>query len=62
METNMTQVVSVIEQALNMASTKGAFGLKDAAVISQALDLLKTHFEPAKEPEVLEAEPITGKK
>jgi hypothetical protein len=62
METNMTQVVSVIEQALNMASTKGAFGLKDSAVVSQALDLLKAHFEPVKEPEVVEAEPIMLKK
>ena len=62
METSMTQVVSVIEQALNMASSKGAFGLKDAAVVSQALDLLKAHFESAKEPEVLDATPIMTKK
>jgi len=58
----MTQVVSVIEQALNMASTKGAFGLKDSAVVNQALELLKTHFEPAKEPEALDAVPVKGKK
>jgi len=58
----MQQVVNIIDQALNMASSKGVFGLKDAAVVSQALDLLKAHFEPVKEPEVLEAEPITKDK
>lgn len=59
---DMQQVVNVIEQALNMASSKGAFGLKDASVVNQALELLKTHFIPVKEPEVLEAEPITSEK
>ena len=43
---DIKQVVGIIEQALNIASSKGAFGLKDAAVVSQALDVLKNHFEP----------------
>lgn len=57
---DMQQVVNIIEQALNMASSKGVFGLKDSSVVNQALELLKTHF--IKDPEVLETEPITGKK
>ena len=57
---DMQQVVNIIEQALNMASSKGVFGLKDSSVVNQALELLKTHF--IKDPEVLETEPITGEK
>jgi len=47
----MEQVVNVIEQALNVATQKGAFGLKDASVVNQALELLKTHFEKKDEGE-----------
>jgi hypothetical protein len=58
----MEQVVNVIEQALNLASSKGVYGLKDSSVINQALDLLKAHFTPVNEPEVVESTPVKGKK
>lgn len=51
---NIENVVSVIDQALDMAARKGVFGLKDATVVNQALTLLKTHLgikEPVPTPE-----------
>lgn len=39
----MENVITVIDQALDMATRKGVFGLKDASVISQAITLLKQH-------------------
>jgi hypothetical protein len=39
----MENVILVIDQALDMATRKGVFGLKDASVLSQAMTLLKQH-------------------
>lgn len=35
------QAFEILEKGLNIASTKGAFLLRDATVIQQALDVLK---------------------
>jgi hypothetical protein len=38
---NEQQAVQILEQALNVASLKGSFGLSDSANILQALSVLK---------------------
>ena len=49
------QAVSVIDQALNAASTKGVFNLKDSSLVNQALEMVKSYFVKPDTDEVLEA-------
>jgi hypothetical protein len=53
---NLDQAITVVEQALNMAATKGVFNLKDSAVVNTALDLLLEMRTPAPEEEKVAAE------
>jgi hypothetical protein len=48
---NLDQAITVVEQALNMAATKGVFNLKDSAVVNTALDLLLEMRTPVAEEE-----------
>lgn len=41
---NKEQIISIIEQALNIASQKGAYNLQDSAAIFSALQELKIIF------------------
>ena len=43
--TKIEAVVTVIDQALEMAARKGVFGLQDATVVNQALTFLKEHLK-----------------
>lgn len=36
------QALQILEQALNNATLKGTFGLKDVAMVLQALEVVKT--------------------
>lgn len=40
------QAVSVLDQALNAASTKGVFNLKDSSLIDRSLEMVKSYFTP----------------
>lgn len=40
---NKEQVISVIEQALNVANQKGVFNLQDSATVFTALTVLKNN-------------------
>lgn len=42
---NKEQVISVIEQALNVANQKGVFNLQDSATIFSALTIMKNNME-----------------
>ncbi len=46
---NSEQALDVLEQALNIANKKGAFELKDSAVILTALNVLKLEFPKTEE-------------
>lgn len=50
------QAVSVIDQALNAASTKGVFNLKDSSLVNQALEMVKSYFVKPETDEVIEAD------
>lgn len=39
------QALEILEQALNLASTKGAFSLQESATIFTALSIIKKEFE-----------------
>lgn len=42
---NKEQAFSILEQALNVANTKGGFTLSDAAVIQTALQTVRAELE-----------------
>lgn len=42
---NIKQVVTVLEQALNVASKGGVFTIKDASTIDKALEILTQYVE-----------------
>ena len=50
------QAVNVIDQALNAASTKGVFNLKDSSLVNQALEMVKSYFVKPETDEVIEAD------
>lgn len=52
------QAVSVIDQALNAASTKGVFNLKDSSLVNQALEMVKSYFVKPETDEVIEADEV----
>jgi len=41
---NKEQAFEILEKGLNIANTKGAFLLRDATVIQQALDILRADY------------------
>lgn len=43
---NTEQAFEILEKGLNIASTKGAFALKDAAILQQALEVIRQSIEP----------------
>lgn len=48
---NKEQAFSILEQALNVANTKGAFVLADSAIIQTALNMVRGELEiPLPEP------------
>lgn len=53
---NLDQAITVIEQALNMAATKGVFNLKDSAIVNSALEQLLTLKTPVTEEEPVAVE------
>lgn len=49
---NNQQAIQILIQAAEVAVTKGAFQLKDAGVISQAVEFLKNPPKPVQPPVV----------
>tara|TARA_R110000772_G_scaffold54130_2_gene123604 strand:+ start:5748 stop:5921 length:174 start_codon:yes stop_codon:yes gene_type:complete len=39
---NKEQAFEILEKGLNIANTKGAFLLRDATIVQQALDVIRT--------------------
>ena len=59
---NIEQVVTVLEQAVNIALKAGAYSsTKDVSVINTALDVLKQYVSD-NQPEVVSEAPITKSK
>lgn len=50
-ELTLEQSINVIDQALNVATSKGAFTLKDASLVNKSLESLKSKLIPAKSDE-----------
>lgn len=44
-EITIAQVISVLEQAVNVGAAKGSYAIKDAALINHALDVLKEYVK-----------------
>ena len=56
---NKAQAFEILEKGLNIANTKGAFMLRDATVIMQALDVLREDYPQEEVPDV---DPVELKK
>tara|TARA_R110000822_G_scaffold152112_8_gene291356 strand:- start:20037 stop:20294 length:258 start_codon:yes stop_codon:yes gene_type:complete len=46
----INEALEILEKGLNIANTKGAFLLRDATVIQQALDTVIERISPAERP------------
>lgn len=56
---NLEQAFEILEKGLNIANTKGAFLLRDATVVQQALDVVKSNLLNDKE--VVEPKVVVNK-
>lgn len=45
-EFTIDQAVSILEQAINVGASKGAYSIKESAMIYQALTFAKQYIEP----------------
>ena len=64
MDDQLRQVLSILVQGSEMGQRAGAFDLKTASVIAQAVDAAKDMIEPKEQPpqmEVVPEEPKTKK-